>query len=1068
MRRLLAFTCLTPLFVNATALRSETLVDTKRTSPITTATAKNGGRDDLRITGTGSLELTSGTAVTLDSANSVRNEGTIVFKDASDVTGILGSTAGTGDISNTGKISIEETYAASDADKNGDLDGPFSKQARNSGIKTTGAFVGNLTNGGAVVVKGNQSAGITLGGPLTGNLTHSGTIDIVGDGSVGIRTGAMSGALKILGAITAQGAGAVALDVAGPVGGPLLIQSSIGASGYRTTSLPSDVSKLDAEDLLQGGPAVRVAGSVAGGILFDIRPKDNDPKIADEDKDGVEDAKEGSASILSYGAAPAVVIGAASGNLAIGALSGNAQGFGLVVNGDLLGSGVYKGVEGVGLQIGGTGSAVTIAGGAAVNGNVSAKSLDASATSIRVGAGANLTRLQVGGSVNASSGVGATGEVRAISVESGATLGSVTNGGIIAAASTGDGAATAIRDRSGTLAIIENTGSITAVSKKTSAESAVAIDVQTSSLGVTVRQNQVAAATVAPKIIGAVLFGSGSDVLEVADGSLSGTIRFGSGNNRLILSGDGVVAGDVTFGAAADTLTLAGTSSLSGTLDFGGGADTFTLGGTSRFTGRVTNGAGVAVGLTGGTLDLRNTGAVALSSLTLSGTSTLGVTIDPATKSATQYQVASAFFGQGTKVAVSVASVGSAEGDYIIVKAGSLTGGANLAADSASLPFMFKGTVAANDAAGQVTLKVQRKPVADLGLNRSEAAAFDAVFKALDKDAKVAGAFLAIRQQEDFQGAVQQMLPDHAGGVFETVTRGSRTMGGYISDPNAMVADLGGGVGFWLQQAVWGTSKSRGDTASFRTSGWGASGGFEVASDAGKFGASLAYLNGKSKQRRVDAQVDADQYEATLHWRNSWGGLNAYARGSAALVKLSGSRSFGGSFGNEKVSRVATGDWDGALYSAAGGISYQVQTGRLTFRPGLNLDYFRLKEDGHSEGGGGDAFNLTVGARTSDEFAATGTVAAGYDLSRSDTGLFRIELEGGRRELLGGSLGKTVASFKGGASFTLLPEERDTGWLGKLRLVGGGEGFRASGEASVEEQNGRAAVGVRATLSVGL
>ncbi|MCP2784490.1 hypothetical protein NK922_23910, partial [Salmonella enterica subsp. enterica serovar Typhimurium] len=81
------------------------------------------------------------------------------------------------------------------------------------------------------------------------------------------------------------------------------------------------------------------------------------------------------------------------------------------------------------------------------------------------------------------------------------------------------------------------------------------------------------------------------------------------------------------------------------------------------------------------------------------------------------------------------------------------------------------------------------------------------------KDAKVAGVFLDIREQEGFRDAVQQMLPDHAGGVFETVTRGSRTLGGYIADPNAMVADLGGGIGFWLQQAVWGTTKGRGDTA---------------------------------------------------------------------------------------------------------------------------------------------------------------------------------------------------------------------------------------------------------------
>ena len=142
-------------------------------------------------------------------------------------------------------------------------------------------------------------------------------------------------------------------------------------------------------------------------------------------------------------------------------------------------------------------------------------------------------------------------------------------------------------------------------------------------------------------------------------------------------------------------------------------------------------------------------------------------------------------------------------------------------------------------------------------------------------------------------------------------------------------------------------------------------------------------------------------------------------------------------------------------------------TGINPIRPGATIDYYRLHEGKHTETGGGDAFNLTVAARTSDELAATGTVALGYALHKSDTGFTRIEIEGGRREIVGGSLGATVANFAGGESFTLLPEKREAGWLGSFRLVGGSEFFRASAEASAQEQNGRAALGFRATVSVG-
>ena len=49
----------------------------------------------------------------------------------------------------------------------------------------------------------------------------------------------------------------------------------------------------------------------------------------------------------------------------------------------------------------------------------------------------------------------------------------------------------------------------------------------------------------------------------------------------------------------------------------------------------------------------------------------------------------------------------------------------------------------------------------------------------------------------------------------------------------------------------------------------------------------------------------------------------------------------------------------------------------------------------------------------------------------------RVELEGGCRQILSGSLGKTRANFEDGETFTLTPEDRTSGWLGGLRLLGG-------------------------------
>ena len=81
----------------------------------------------------------------------------------------------------------------------------------------------------------------------------------------------------------------------------LTIQGKIASSGYRYTVSPTDPSKLDADDLLQGGPAVSIEGSVGQGIILAIPPKDSSTTDPDEDDDGIKDAEEGNAQIASFG-----------------------------------------------------------------------------------------------------------------------------------------------------------------------------------------------------------------------------------------------------------------------------------------------------------------------------------------------------------------------------------------------------------------------------------------------------------------------------------------------------------------------------------------------------------------------------------------------------------------------------------------------------------------------------------------------------------------------------------------------------------------------------------------------
>ncbi|WP_416463907.1 autotransporter outer membrane beta-barrel domain-containing protein [Sphingomonas sp. VDB2] len=1066
MRHLLACTAIAPVLVALTVANAaaETTIATATTAAVKTSTVANGAADDITISAAGSIKLTSGAAVTVDSNNKVSNAGTITINDANNVTGILIAPGTTGAITNSGTITLTEDYTATDTDSDGDIDGPFAKGTGKTAIwvQSGAGHTGNIDHSGTISIEGNQSAGIRLDGALTGNLSTSGTTSVIGDNSYGVVANDVTGNVTLRGTTSVAGANSIGAALLGDVNGAVKIQGTITSTGYRSTTRPTDVTKLDADDLLQGGSALVIAGNVTGGIIFDVPPTLDD-KDTDVDDDGLTDSSEGTAAVISYGKAAAVQIGAADSDTVIGAVAAGNTGYGLIVNGGIAGYGVYDGIDANGLVIGGLGGDVSIAKGVQVKGTVAAVSYDSNATALRVGSGASAGTIEVSGSVAASGSTKDGTVARGLVIDSGATVGSIVVSGAVGAAagSTEKGSAIAIFDSSGAVSSLANTGKISATGGKTGSN--IAIDLSANNSGVTLTQALASSTATAPSIIGDIRLGSGNDALTVSAGSITGDLSLGAGNDSVALSGTSSLTGNIAFGAGANSLTLTDTAKAAGAVDFGGGAGTLTLGGTSSLSGTIANAGNVAVVLNGGTLGSSATGSVALGSLSASGTSTLGVTINGATGASTVYDVAgAASFASGSQVKVNLTQVGGSVGDYVIVRAGSLSGSPTLATTTL-LPYMFKGSVAGDSTAGTVTLSVAAKSVSELGLSGSTASAYSAIFNALDNDAGVAGAYLAINDGATLTSNLRQMLPDHAGGTFEAVTSGSRATARILSDPNGIYRTKDGRLGFWLQQVAFGSAKSVGSTASYDITGWGAGGGLEYLSDIGAFGGSFAYIHGSDSSGSSNNAVDSDQFELAAHWRGQWGPLLSFARLSAARIKFDGTRHFE----SGDVTRTADGKWNGTLMSATAGAAYQIDMGRFSLRPAVGIDYYRLKEDGYSETGGGDAFNLTVLGRTSDELTANGTVTAGYDfgsLNRED-GWVRIELEGGRRQILGGSLGDTTASFKDGDQFTLVSEDRTNGWTGRARLYGGTDTFRVGGEFGAEEQQNHVAISFRATVN---
>ncbi len=1018
MRLFLASTRLGALAATLTTPAiAETTISTATTAPLTTSTS-----GDIHITSTGSVKPTSGAAViTINSSNKVQNEGAIAIQGVNNTTGILANTSLTGDITNSGTITVDENYTPTDTDNDGDIDGPFAQGTGRFGIHVLsgGTYTGAILNSGTITIEGNQSAGIAIDSALQGSLTSNGKVSILGDDSLGIRAGSVSGDVTVGSGstVTAQGKNAVGVLLGGDIGGAVVFQGSVSSTGYRNTAPPADTSKFDADDLLQGGSAIVIGGNVAHGILLDTRPADTSTSNTDEDNDGIPDANETTATITTFGAAPAIAIGSSTQDITIGAVSSSSAGHGFVNRGVVAGLGIYDGVSATAISIGGTGHAVNIAGGMTNSGSINAQATNASATAIHIGAGATVPEIVNDGVIAATGGGAAGSAAQAILIDSGATVNSITNSNSIGATRSGtDGTVAAIVDKSGTVSLVQNSGSISVANFAALGDAATAIDLSANTVGAIVRQVAAASGKPAPQINGNILFGSGGDTLDVQAGSVFGKV------------------------------------------DFGGGSDALNLTGASLFRGTLANSGGVAVTIgSGATLDVQTLGAVSLASLDAGAGSILGVTIGDSGN--TLYNVAgAASFGTGSKLLVTLNRVGTADGIYTIVDAGTVTGVANLSATN--LPFLFNGTVTSDAAAGTVSLDLQRKGASELGLNSSETAIFDAALAASDSDQSIAATFLSATDNAGIKDTLQQLMPDHAGGAFETATKGSRLAAEILADPRPL-------SGLWMQQVAWGSSKSIGSTSSYDLTGWGASLGYDIPiGNFASVGITGAYLWGRDGVRSND--LTSNHYEGGVYARGGSGPFHVWARATAGRISFDSKRNFSAVVDGETIARTAKGSWKGTIYSGMAGASYELRTGRLSIRPNASIEYYKLKEGGYMETGGGDAFDLTVNSRDSNESAANALLSIGYDFLSldPDAAWGRIEFEGGRRQIIGGSIGNTVASFANGNPFTLTPEDRTSGWRGGLRFLGGGPSTSFALEVNAEQQQGDISLGARASLTL--
>ena len=1017
-----------------------TTVKTDTTTALVTSTA-----GDVTVTDAGTITLASGNAVTVDSNNSVDVEGGVAVGGTNGATGIAvnAGTTSTVTVGEDATIAVTEDYVPDDDDSNGIADGAIASASNRYGIHVLSGDTtsGSITNDGVITVEGLNSGGIVVDSDYIGNITNTGTIKVIGDNSVGISTQAVDGDILVDGTVSVVGAGAQGLVVNGDVSGAVTVEGTV-AQAASYTDDDGDTIVLSRAALRTGSAAVEINGNVDGGIIITAPDPDDD----DDDT--------GTGVVTAYGNSPAIQIGGTS-DITIGGVASNSGTYSLAIDGSVSSNSYYSNTNAYGVVIGGQGGNVTLTNGIGVTGTLRATTYDSAAT--------------------------------ALLINSGSTVSSLYNSGTISAviSSPGEGSATAIQDLSGTLTTINNTGYITASGSST--DTLTAIDLSANTTGVTINQylndddaetsaeylednDTDTDPTVYASIQGDILLGSGNDTLAASTGTIIGDTYFGAGDDTLSLSGNAAYTGDVYFGTGTATASLAGTSTFTGNMDFAGETGTLTLSDSSVYSGTFSDADNLSVTVNSGAkLTANDTDSVSFGSLTVASGGSLGVYVEDGKSSL--FTVTNATLEDGAKITATVTDLGSAEGTYTVLTSDNLNVEGTLDSSDTDLPFIYNGDVTTD--ANNIYLTIERKTTGELGLTKSEAAGWDAIYETAQNDDEITQSLLQVDDSATLQKQVSALLPDHAGGIFDAVTTADRLVARHLSDETTMfdISDVGG----WLEPLYWRNSKDAGSTAGYKSSGWGISAGFERHIGIGYVGVSYAWLQGNVKDNGGTGNLDVGQHDFGVFWRTAKGPLMAWARLGASRISIDSTRTYTGTIDDTDFTYDADGKWNGWLLSGLAGASYKFQMSRRFFlKPKLELEQYWLKENGYSETADSDAMALTVASRTSKETTVTPTLTASYSLGSisPDWHPLTFQVEAGRREILAGNLGSTTAYFNGGdsydagESFTITPESLKGAWIGEVAVLAGGYDFTWKIAARTEQTSTSDSYSLRASLSV--
>jgi len=527
----------------------------------------------------------------------------------------------------------------------------------------------------------------------------------------------------------------------------------------------------------------------------------------------------------------------------------------------------------------------------------------------------------------------------------------------------------------------------------------------------------------------------------IAPGTTITAIKSGTG-------GVGSYTVDTTQSVVTETVSAAVAPSISGDILFGKGANVLDIE-AGRVTGAVTELPGernLTVKVDNATLNITRAEAHPVTSLIVGSKGVLQATVDPSlavggsnptpvfdtTVGAGQSGPdGKASFADGAQIGLTLNGLQSAQSaTYVFVHtsgAGQLSVG-NLGQTAlADAPFLFSTTTSVNG--GDLDVTLARKTAAQLGFNRSESAAYDAIFAALLRDNAAGAAIAAQTTREGLVGLYDQLVPDQGLGTFSALEMATQRVASLTETPPTPGPQQTAGSSLWLQEVNERVNRQTNpDTLGSSGKVLGLIGGYEVrGAGGGALGLTISYLNiqDESIAAAVGAHLVTNFIEGGVYYRRSFGNLRFSLRGAGGYAWFKDNREFL----TTGLSESAVAKWTGFFADAHAGAAYEQRVfSRFYVRPELSADYLYLSENAHGYDAPADqVVNLNIARRTSTRFTGSAIVTFGAQFGQETW--FRPEIFGGYRMVFASDLGDTVATFSGGLPFTLSPGNGKGGWI---------------------------------------